>query len=414
MLDVLYLTQDGITDHIGQAQISPYLIGLARRGYRIHIVSAEKAGREAACARSRAVFDAVGIQWTTVPYANRPPIVSSFWTMYSLWRAAARVARADRPRLIHCRSYLPLEIAARLKRVYGGKYLVDFRDFWADVGIETKPFKSIYRAFRRREARALEGADHVVTLTSRAADVLIGRHPQLVGGSRAGYTVIPCCADFDLFDPASVPTEAAQQRRRELALKQDTTVLLYLGSVGADYLLPEMMAVFVELRRLRPESVFLFLINNGHDVVAEAARSAGLKPEDYRLVSAAREDIPQYLAVADLSCVFIRPTLSKSGCSPTKLGELFAMNVPIIANAGVGDLDEIVDIDRNGSLIVADFAPETLRSALSRLLAVSDAQRAGIRARNENFSLESGVRKYADVYAGLIGAPAGRTETAPC
>ena len=41
-MTILYITEDGITDHIGRAQVAPYLLGLARLGFDIHILSAEK------------------------------------------------------------------------------------------------------------------------------------------------------------------------------------------------------------------------------------------------------------------------------------------------------------------------------------------------------------------------------------
>jgi glycosyltransferase involved in cell wall biosynthesis len=405
MASILYLTQDGITDHIGQAQIAPYLLGLARLGHRIHIVSAEKPGRDAACARYQALFDEAGIRWTAVRYANRPPLVSSFYTMALLWRSARRVAGAERPDIVHCRSYLPLEIAARLKRRFGMKYLADFRDFWADVGIETKRFKFVYRWFRGREPMALAAADHVVTLTERAADVLMERHPHVASGDRANYTVIPCCADFALFDPKNVTAQAVARRREALGIPDGATVLLYLGSLGPDYLLPEMIAVFRELLALRPGAVFLFLANNGRELVDREATAAGVPLEALRFTSAERAEIPQYLALADLSVVFIRPTLSKAGCSPTKLGELFAMNVPIIANTGVGDIDTIVSPDRNRSVVVRDFAPVTLRTAVETILAADPS--TSIRAASGDFSLQEGVLRYDRIYRRLANGGAG-------
>jgi glycosyltransferase involved in cell wall biosynthesis len=402
MSTVLYLTQDGITDHIGQAQIAPYLIGLARLGHSIHIVSAEKPGRAEAIGRYRAIFEEVGIRWTRVRYANRPPLVSSLWTMLLMWRAAKAVAAAERPQIVHCRSYLPLEIAARLKRRFGMKYLADFRDFWADVGIETKRFKFVFRWFRGREAGALGNADQVVTLTDRAAHVLIARHPHVAGGARENYTVIPCCADFALFDPAKVDPADVERRRRELAVPEGTPVLLYLGSLGADYLLAQMMALFREMRTLRPNAVFLFLANNGRELVeAEAARH-GVPQAALRFTSSDRRDIPAYLALATASAVFIRPTLSKAGCSPTKLGELFAMNVPIVANSGYGDIDRIVAPERNGSVVVSDFDPATLRAALETVL--SHPETGTIRSASGEFSLEEGVRRYDRIYRKLTGA----------
>lgn len=401
MANTLYLTQDGITDHIGQAQIAPYLMGLARLGHRIHILSAEKPGRDALIEDYRRRFDGLGIKWTRVRYANRPPLVSSFYTMALMSRAADRIARRERPDIIHCRSYLPLELAARLKRRYGARYLADFRDFWADVGIETKRFKFVFRWFRSREGAALGPADHVVTLTDRAADVLIDRHPHVAGGDRANYTVIPCCADFELFDPAKVDRAAVRRRREGLKIPDDAPILLYLGSLGADYLLSQMLRLFQALRKARPNAVFLFLANNGQEMVEHEAQAAGIPPEAMRFTSSSRADIPEYLAMADLSAVFIRPTLSKSGCSPTKLGELFAMNVPIIANSGFGDIDRIVDPERNASVVVHDFEPATLAAAVETVLAQRERIGGGIRAASPDFSLEEGVSRYDRIYRRL-------------
>jgi glycosyltransferase involved in cell wall biosynthesis len=405
MAKAVYITQDGITDHIGQAQIAPYLVGLARRGHSIHIVSAEKPGRDAAVARYQALFDSVGIRWTRVRYANRPPLVSSFFMMRRLWRAVLAVARRERPDLVHCRSYLPLALGARLKKRLGLRYLADFRDFWADVGIETKRFKFVYRHYLRREPALLGNADHVVTLTERAAQLLIERHPHVVGGRRENYTVIPCCADFAMFDTRAIAPAAVEARRAELAIPAGVPVLLYLGSLGPDYLLPQMMALFRELRTLRPGAIFLILANNGREWAEETARREGIPADAIRFTSAAREDIAQYMALSTLSVVFIRPTLSKSGCSPTKLGELLAGNVPVVANAGVGDIDRLLSPESNGSVIVPDFQPETLRAALERVLALPAPQRMRIRDASGEFDLDEGVRRYDAIYRGLAPEP---------
>ena len=89
-MKILYLTHNGITDHIGQSQIAPYCMGLAELGYRIHIVSAEKPGREALKERYRSLFAARGIKWSYVTYHNRPPLVSQFYDMVRMRRLALR------------------------------------------------------------------------------------------------------------------------------------------------------------------------------------------------------------------------------------------------------------------------------------------------------------------------------------
>jgi hypothetical protein len=114
MSNVLYLTQDGITDHIGQAQIAPYILGLARLGHRIHVISAEKPGRNALKAKYQGLFDGAGVKWTTVRYANKPPLASSFVVLWNMYQRAKAVMKAENQDIIHVRAYLPLELSVRL------------------------------------------------------------------------------------------------------------------------------------------------------------------------------------------------------------------------------------------------------------------------------------------------------------
>ena len=41
-MKVLYISHDGITDHIGKSQVAPYLLGLAAKRYQITVLSNEK------------------------------------------------------------------------------------------------------------------------------------------------------------------------------------------------------------------------------------------------------------------------------------------------------------------------------------------------------------------------------------
>jgi len=398
-MTILYLTQNGITDHIGQSQVAPYLLGLSKLGFRIHILSAEKPGREAIEAEYRAMFAAAGVGWTTIRYHNRPPLVGTLWDMVAMWRAAKRIAAREPVSLVHCRSHPPMLVAVALKRRTGARLLFDFRDFWADGGLAKGRFKPVYRWFKRRERDFIAEADHIVCLTQRAADYLARTYPDNVRSAGSKYQVIPCCADFALFRP--LPERDA--RRGQLQIAPEAIVLLYLGSVGEDYLLANMMALFSELRNMRPGAVFLLVCNNGAEVILREARKCGLPDESIRIVTSDRRDVPAYIAACDLSVVFIRPDLSKLGCSPTKLAEVFACNIPVIANTGFGDIDEIADIDRNGSLAIPDFAPATMRSALERVLAKKATGIPDIRGQSLEYSLETGITSYAAIYQADVG-----------
>jgi len=119
--------------------------------------------------------------------------------------------------------------------------------------------------------------------------------------------------------------------------------------------------------------------------------------EKISFVSADRDEVPAFLTMAHASVIFIRADLSKAGCSPTKLAELFACGVPVIANRGVGDMDRIIDPETNGSVLTSDLSDDSLRDAVKRLLSI--AKVVPIRENSRRFDLPAGVAKYASVYS---------------
>jgi len=174
-MSVLYITQNGICDHIGQSQVAPYVLGLAAQGHTIHVLSAEKPGLDALVARYQALFDGAGVRWTRVPYRNTPKVVGPFLTQWRLERAARRIVRSEGIRAVHCRSFPAALIGYRLKRRFGVKYLFDFRDFYADGGL-TKGgalLRPLYRRMKRKEGPVIREAARVGTLYERARHILI-------------------------------------------------------------------------------------------------------------------------------------------------------------------------------------------------------------------------------------------------
>ena len=139
-------------------------------------------------------------------------------------------------------------------------------------------------------------------------------------------------------------------------------------------------------------------------MVLQECQRQGVPSDRIRVTTAPREAVPAYIALAALSVVFIRADNTKLGCSPTKLAELFACNVPVIANSGVGDLDTIIDPKRNASVLVHDFSDSTLFHALEKVLSlrISADSSVNIRENSRAFSLEEGVMLYTQVYRDLL------------
>lgn len=391
-VELLYVSYDGLTDPLGRSQILPYLIGCAEQGHAITALTAEKPDRLAADANevSRICADAE-IDWQPLRYHRRPPVLSTLYDLAAMRRRAVHLHRRHHFALAHCRSYIPASIGLHLKRHFGVPLLFDMRGFWPDEKIEGRGwnignplFRRVYAHFKRLEAQLLREADAIVVLTDAAKAELLARGDLAAG---ATVTVIPCCVDFEHFPLVSRETRA--QARRQLGIAEDASVLAYLGSLGGNYMLSEMLDFYRQFRARYAGCRFLFITLHDEQAIRTAAAEQGIAPDEIVVRAASRGEVPQLLAGADLGVAFKQASYSAKGCSPTKLGEMLAMGIPVVANAGVGDVAQILAATCGGAA-VSKFSAESYEDAIDRIegeplepavlreraLAIFDAQRA--------------------------------------
>ena len=403
-MTILYVTQNGITDHIGRSQVAPYVIELAKRGFKIHVLSAEKKGQDILISEYQQLFNDAGVRWTYVKYLNKPPILGQFITQVTMKVMAGTIVRREKIKVIHCRSFPPALIAHSLKSSTRIKYIFDFRDFYADGGLLKSRglAKLTFCRLKQLEGPLIRGADKIICLTEQAKLVLSEWYLGGVSNYESRFKVIPCCADFSHFDLTTVSSSDLQIAREKVGIVSDNFVLLYLGSLGPDYLLPQMLALFKNLLKVKSNAKFLFVSNNGKELIYEECKLQKISVKNILFVSSDRSQVPHYIGLADLSVVFIRADITKVGCSPTKLAELFACNVPVIANSGVGDMDSIIDLKINGSVVVKDFSDASLSKAIEQVLQAKGDPKCNIRENSRCFALEEGVDRYASVYRELL------------
>jgi glycosyltransferase involved in cell wall biosynthesis len=406
MAAILFISYDGLTDPLGRSQVLPYLAGLSRLGHRVTLISADKPHRVATeGAAVRRLCEDAGIDWHIVDYRRNVPVLSGASIRRKLERKAVALHRANPFDIFHGRSHLPATVGLRLKREFGVKFLFDMRGFWPEEKVEagswplSNPvFRAVFHHMKRIERRLLRAADHVVTLTEASLPLLRAR-PELGG---TPVTVIPCCADFDHFPLVSAEARAAS--RADLGIDAEAHVLAYLGSIGAWYMLDEMLDFFVVYRRRHPDSVMLFVTPQDPDIFAAAAAARGLPADAIRVRAGTREQVPRLMAAADAGLFFIRPVSSKIASSPTKMAEMMALGLPIVGNAGVGDVAGIL-ADSGCGVAIDRFDAAAYDEAIERLERV-DRTPAQIRAAGlDRFDVAEGIRRYHLIYRGLLTGP---------
>src|SRR4051812_10848089 len=87
MPKILYISYDGMTDPLGQAQVIPYLLGLSKLGLDFLILSAEKAPNYLENRKNIGKLLAEhNITWYPVSYTKNPPILSTILDIFRMGR----------------------------------------------------------------------------------------------------------------------------------------------------------------------------------------------------------------------------------------------------------------------------------------------------------------------------------------
>lgn len=397
----IFVSVDGMTDPLGQSQVLPYMVGLAQKGYSIKIVSCEKKENWSQHHLTiESIVKSAGISWDYCFYKTGKPFVSQLQNYLALKNLVASNVNSNA--VLHCRSYLAGLIGLHCKKKFNSGFIFDMRGFWADERIEgliwskRNPITSyLYSFFKRKEKEMIIHSDAIISLTYKAKSIILDWN---LGINESKVTVIPCCADLTHFSKNNIAEQRLIEFKNKFPQLKNKFVLSYVGSLGTWYMADEMLEFFSVLSQ-KTDSHFLFITKDSEDLVHQAATKHHIATDKLTVVSSSRVDMPYYITLSSASLFFIRPSFSKSASSPTKMGELLSMQVPVITNAGVGDVDSIID-KTNCGVVISNFNKKEYQQAVSDLLENRNLYMSNtLEAANSYFSLKDGIEKYSNVYS---------------
>lgn len=401
---ILYISYDGLTDPLGQSQILPYLKGLANYGYHFTILSFEKKDR---FQKEKAIINKLtaesNIDWAPLTFTSNPPLLSKLYDAVRMKRAAAALQRKKGFDMVHCRSYVAADAGLYLKKKFGLKFFFDMRGFWADEkkdgtwNVKNPVFSRIYKYYKSKEAVYLKHADYIISLTEA------GKKEMSTWSSfqkSVPVSVIPCCADMQHF--SLTDKEEKKKAREFLALKNGALVLSYLGSVGTWYMLDEMLLFFKTVKKKFPDAKFLFITHTPRQMIDQRIAELDLDAKDFIITQASRKEVPGLIKASDINISFIKPVYSKISSSPTKLGEVLSMGIPVIVNSGVGDVEQTVK-NTNAGYVLHHFEEADFEKAVQCIPELLQKSSAAIRQAAEPiYSLEKGIQLYLSCYRQVL------------
>jgi glycosyltransferase involved in cell wall biosynthesis len=384
-VNLLFVTYDGLFDPLGATQVLPYVEGLADRGVAFTIISFEKRERDAPA--NRAALEqrlrARRIRWTPLRYRKRPRLPATLLDCALGVRAIRSALRtAGGVDVVHCRGDVAMTMA-RLAAGKGTPIVYDVRGLYSDERVESGSWARgslVDRLVRRAEAANLRRADGIVALTAPAITILAGRRPAL-----PPHRVIPTCVDLEAFAPrgATTPVDFG---------------LVYSGSAGGWYMTEEMVAFAREAAAIVGGRA-IFLTPQPEEFVRAGA---GGPWSEVREVAPAA--VPGWLRRCRALFFFIRATPAKRASCPTKLGEALATGLPVVANRGIGDLDDILESEGVG-VHVEEFSAPAYRDAAMRLVRLLGDPETAVwcrRVAERRYGLPSAVVSYHGLYEELV------------
>ena len=128
----------------------------------------------------------------------------------------------------------------------------------------------------------------------------------------------------------------------------------------------------------------------------------GIDEKDIVVEFASRKQVPEKLAACDWGISFIKPSYSKTASSPTKMGEMLAMGIPLVVNGNVGDVKEITH-RTGGGICLDDFSAEQVTKAVNQVREGIQPDPIVIRSKSfEIYSLEKAVKDYVSIYDSIL------------
>ncbi len=398
----LYICYFGIRQPLVRTQVIPYLQELAKGGIYVSLLtfepemSAEWTTEQIAA--ERAILDEKGIKWDLRAYHKRPSALATAWDILVGSLAVWKKISEEKIDILHGRVHVATLMGAVARKFSSRKpkLIFDIRGFfpeeYTDAGVWPEN-GLLYRSAKRVERWLMKESDGFVVLTEKAREMILADETRPV-------EVIPCCVDFADRFPSDISSH--RDEMREKLGVAGRTVYTHVGALGGLYLTKELADLMATARELDRRAFAIFLTQSDPAEIKTLLKERGFSASDMFVGRVDPSEIPAYLSASDVGLSFVKATYATQSRSPTKIPEYLAAGLPIIANSGVGDVDELINTEKVG-LLIDKFEPETYQSALFRLRRLGNVSERCKEVARRRFDLETvgGVR-YRRLYDNIL------------
>lgn len=367
--DLSYLSIDSIQEGVGASQIVPLIIGLARQGKKVSLITFEKTSPSTELVE---VLLSNGIHWAPQEFGR----VGALGGFIRLRKTQKVIQKSD---IIHGRSDIPT--AAAVFSNSEAPILWDVRSLWSDQRklIATAGWNALTaRAARSLENISARNATAMTTLTAAVVPILENRHRKLP----IIRAVIPTCVQSKKFLLSPFPS--------------GQITCLLSGTFNNYYDLDETKRTLNEIRK----SLDLRVIWARGDEAPSHELGVG---EDYA-VSATHAEMPELVSSAHFGIAICKQENIESlaAAVPTKIAEFLASGRPVIISRNIGDLDTLVSQYQAGIVIKNGEDLSRIASQLMELISDPTTPDRCRALALEHFDMDKAVITYSKIYEEML------------
>ncbi len=395
---VLYVVYWGAAEPLGQSLVLPALAGLAA-GVDLTLVTFDKPGDFDDTSRMKAVREFLtghGIGWIELRYHKRPRLPATAFDILHGWARGVAAGLRSPVDIVHARTYIGGIMGLVLAPTLRARFVYHNEGFYPDEQVDGGfwPANSaLHRATRWLESVLYARADGLIALSHRASGVL--EDLPAVRRRHTPVIVVPSCVDMERFR-GDLP------RRR---VEGSELRFVYTGTVGGRYELDRIGRFVAVARAEAPGARLRVLTRADPALVVEMLERGGLAREAWTLDSLPHEAMPAELLGHEVGLFFLARGTSEYGCSPTKIGEYWALGLPVVTTPNVSDSDDIIRRKRVG-VVIPEHTDEAYRRAVAELrslLSDPDLARRCREAAEEHYALAPAVERQLALYRQILG-----------
>ncbi len=252
-----------------------------------------------------------------------------------------------------------------------------------------------YKYLKSIEQGIINQADVVLARTQKAVQYLtVGK-----AVSASKFFVVVNGRNEEVFKPA---VKMGNPIRKKLGIPDCALLVVYAGSLGPQYCLGEMIALFKILQEKKHNSYLLLLTGSQQYAANNAQLWAGLE-KNVVVANVPFSEVPLYLSLADAALAFRRDYFSMAGVAPVKLGEYLLSGLPVVLTPNTGDTKKLLQ-NNNACFLLDTFSSEAFTAAADWLAGVHLNSPVAIEARKTGqalFSLKAAVASYKNALNAL-------------